>query len=180
MINPSKVFEVEEDTTAWNLFYPAPTYAERQAEWLKENNVKIGTKVRVTRGFKSNESGSSCGFGTNEEESKANIIGQIGKVIDLTIKNSIALEFNNKEEWCVPFTVLEIVKEPTYRPYNDDELNNLVGKTVVFTRDGNKMLVIERISPMKVRLGYGRIYTAEQLLEWFTLDGEPCGIKEEV
>ena len=69
--------------------------------------------------------------------------------------------------------------EPTYRPYNNDELNDLVGKIVVFTRDGNKMLVIERHSPTKVRVGWGWIYTAEQLLEWFTLDGEPCGIKEE-
>ena len=33
------------------LFYPAPepTYAERQAQWVKENNVKAGTKVRVNK-----------------------------------------------------------------------------------------------------------------------------------
>lgn len=70
--------------------------------------------------------------------------------------------------------------EPTYRPYNNDELNDLVGKIVVRKCDGNKMLVIERINPMKVGLGNGWAYTAEQLLELFTLNGKPCGIKEEV
>ena len=43
-------FEKAISNTRWALFYPAPepTYAERQAEWVKENNVKEGTKVRVT------------------------------------------------------------------------------------------------------------------------------------
>lgn len=32
---------------SWPLFYPAPepSYEERQAQWVKENNVKGGTKV---------------------------------------------------------------------------------------------------------------------------------------
>ena len=36
---------------SWSLFYPAPepTYDERQAEWVRANNIKVGDKVRIIK-----------------------------------------------------------------------------------------------------------------------------------
>jgi hypothetical protein len=39
--------------------------------------------------------------------------------------------------------------------------------------------VSERICQNLVKIGDGR-YTAENLLEWYTLEGHPCGVKEEL
>lgn len=68
--------------------------------------------------------------------------------------------------------------EPSYRPFNDDELNYLVGKVVTSKLTGDNRMVSERASHNLVHIG-GSQYTAENLLEWYTLDGEPCGVKEE-
>ncbi len=156
------------------LFYPAPepTYAERQAQWVKENNVKEGTKVRVTRTFTEDEDGSCC-FAYN------GLVGKTGVVNNISLRN-LLICMDNRSMKAVPYFALEVIKEPTYRPYSNDELNDLVGKIVVRKCDGNKMLVNESISPIKVRLGNGCTYTAKQLLELFTLNGEPCGVREEI
>ena len=159
------------------LFYPAPepTYAERQAQWVKENNVKAGTKVRVTRTFTEDEDGSSC-WGRDD------LVGMTGVVRedDGITSHNLGVDMSDGSMRAVPYFALEVIKEPTYRPYSNDELNDLVGKIVVRKCDGNKMLVNESISPIKVRLGNGCTYTAKQLLELFTLNGEPCGVREEI
>lgn len=69
--------------------------------------------------------------------------------------------------------------EPSYRPFTDDELNDLVGKVVTRRLTGDNRMVIERTSHNLVHI-YGRQYTAENLLEWYTLDGHPCGVKEQI
>lgn len=159
------------------LFYPAPepTYAERQAQWVKENNVKAGTKVRVTRTFTEDEDGSSC-CGRDD------LVGMTGVVRedDGITSHNLGVDMSDGSMRAIPYFALEVIKEPTYRPYSNDELNDLVGKIVVRKCDGNKMLVNESISPIKVRLGNGCTYTAKQLLELFTLNGEPCGVREEI
>lgn len=156
------------------LFYPAPepTYAERQAQWVKDNNVKGGTKVRVTRTFTEDEDGCECW-------KHDDLVGKTG-IIQHIIPISLGVDMNDGYPIALPYFALEVIKEPTYRPYSNDELNDLVGKIVVRKCDGNKMLVNESISPIKVRLGNGCTYTAKQLLELFTLNGEPCGVREEI
>lgn len=158
----------------WSLFYPAPkpTYAERQAQWVKDNNVKGGTKVRVTRTFTEDEDGCECW-------KHDDLVGKTG-IIQHIIPISLGVDMNDGYPIALPYFALEVIKEPTYRPYSNDELNDLVGKIVVRKCDGNKMLVNESISPIKVRLGNGCTYTAKQLLELFTLNGEPCGVREEI
>ena len=94
--------------------------------------------------------------------------------------HNLGVDMSDGSMRAIPYFALEVIKEPTYRPYSNDELNDLVGKIVVRKCDGNKMLVNESISPIKVRLGNGCTYTAKQLLELFTLNGEPCGVREEI
>jgi hypothetical protein len=67
--------------------------------------------------------------------------------------------------------------EPSYRPFTNDELNDIVGKVVTSKLTGNNRIVSERASHNLVRIG-GSQYTAENLLEWYILNGEPCGMKE--
>jgi hypothetical protein len=58
-------------------------------------------------------------------------------------------------------------------------LNDLVGKVITTKTTGNNRLVSEKICTGFVKIGDGK-YTAENLLEWYTLGGQPCGVREEV
>jgi len=102
----------------WSLFYPAPepTYAERQAQWVKENNVKGGTKVRVTRTFTEDEDGSSC-WGRDD------LVGMTGVVRedDGITSHNLGVDMSDGSMRAIPYFALEVIKEPTYRPYSNDE-----------------------------------------------------------
>jgi len=82
-----------------------------------------------------------------------------------------------------PSTLFYPAPEPTYRPFNDDELNDLVGKVVIQKHTGNAMLVIKVVdgeTGKMVSLGGSQKRNAQQLLEgWTFKDGHPCGVKEE-
>jgi hypothetical protein len=158
------------------LFYPAPepTYKERQKEWVVKNKVCIGTKVRITSDFRSDEDDSNCIFET-ENVGKKKIVGEVGRVTGIYY-DCILVEVH-VENWRCPFTVLEVIKE-TYRPFNDDELNDIVGKVVTNKCTGNNKLVTERTGPSAVRVGNTGC-TAKDLFHCFVLDGKPCGVKEE-
>jgi hypothetical protein len=73
--------------------------------------------------------------------------------------------------------------EPSYRPFNDDELNDLVGKVVIQKHTGNAMLVIKVVdgeTGKMVSLGGNQKRNAQQLLEgWTFKGGNPCGVREE-
>ena len=154
------------------LFYPAPepTYAERQAQWVKENDVKAGTKVRVTRTFAEDEDGSCC-WAHND------LVGKTGVVDNISLLN-LLICMDNRSIKTVPYFALEVIKEPSYRPFTNDELNDIVGKVVTSKRTGDNRMVSERDGLNLVHIGCNQ-YTAEGLLEWYTLDGHPCGVREE-
>ena len=101
----------------WPLFYPAPehTYAERQAQWVKENNVKVGTKVRVTRTFTEDEDGSCCW-------AHDDLVGMTGVVIDDCIaSHNLVVDMSYGSARVIPYFALEVIKEPTYRPFKNAE-----------------------------------------------------------
>ena len=160
------------------LFYPAPepTYAERQAEWVKQNNIKGGTKVRFTKNFTTGEDGSGC---CGHKDAK----GMEGLIISAEDDYLFVL-VPALRSWTVPFTALEVIKEPTYRPFHDDELNDIVGKVVVQNHTGNAMLIIKIVDSETgkvVSLGGSQKRNAQQLLDgWIFKDGHPCGVKEEI
>jgi hypothetical protein len=102
-------------------FYPAPepTYAERQAQWVKENNVKAGTKVRVIRTFTSGEDGCNIPF----TPVKGTFIGD-DCTVDAVREHDARITVRSKQKddwWYFPYFVLEVIKEPTYRPFKNAE-----------------------------------------------------------
>ena len=162
------------------LFYPAPeqTYAERQAQWVKQNTVKEGMRVRVTRTFASREDG--CGIPTNA--SKALIVGDETCTIKKITPTYISVYSTKIDDWwSFPYFVLEVIKEPTYRPYNNDELNDLVGEVLTNKQSGRRKLVTGKPTASEGVNIDGSYITAKDLLASFYRNGnEPCGIKEEV
>ena len=86
------------------LFYPAPepTYAERQAQWVKENNVKVGTKVRVTRTFTEDEDGSFCW----EHD---DLVGKTGIIRNITVIN-LGIDMSDGSFRAIPYFALEVIK----------------------------------------------------------------------
>lgn len=149
-----------------------PTYAERQAEWVKQNNIKGGTKVRFTKNFTDGEDGSGCC-----EHKRAK--GMEG-VVEYTKDDCLTVlvpYFGGL--WNVPFTALEVIKEPTYRPYNNDELNDLVGEILTNKQSGRRKLVTGKpTEALGVSLD-GSYITAKDLLSSFYRNtNETCGIKE--
>lgn len=159
----------------YRYFYPAPepTYAERQAQWVKENSVKVGTKVRFTKGFEEDADGSFC----CEHRDAKGVEGCIDTIKKRWLSVSVPCG-----GWAVPFTALEVIKEPTYRPFNEDELNNLVGKIVRNKQTGYRKLVTGKpTTSLGVNLE-GKYINAKDLLNSFMMDDgkSPCGIKEEV
>jgi hypothetical protein len=107
------IFRTNDDS--WSLFYPAPepTYAERQAQWIKENDVKVGTKVKITRAFTEDEDGSCC-WAHND------LVGKTGVVDNISLLN-LLICMDNRSMKAVPYFALEVIKEPTYRPFASAE-----------------------------------------------------------
>lgn len=155
-----------------SLFYPAPepTYAERQAEWVAKNNVKEGTKVRFTKNFTNGEDGSRC----CEHIDAKGVEGYIKRIRDAYLYVGVSYD-----SWAVPFTALEVIKEPTYRPYNNDELNDLVGEVLTNKKSGRRKLVTGKPTASQGVNLDGSYITAEDLLSSFYRNtNKLCGIKE--
>ena len=112
------------DTTLYNPFisdekgYPfiirkkEPTYEERQSEWLKANNIKIGDHVRVTRIARDYEDGwpnEWIGLSMNPS------INKVCKIVDIHDRFGISLHFGVYNSWSFPYFVLEKVEEPEFK-----------------------------------------------------------------
>ena len=73
--------------------------------------------------------------------------------------------------------------EPTYRPFNDHEMEELIGETIRGIYDGRKNLILHTVTcdmnELCVKIA-GQDYqpSAKELLEGYTYHGMPCGIKE--
>lgn len=151
------------------------TYAERQAEWVKEHNLQVGTKVRITRDFGRDEEAGTTGH--------SGVAGMTGKVWGMGPHYIDVVCNQDRIVRTTPYYALEAIKGPTYRPFNNNELNDLVGRVVIQKHTGNAMLVIKVVDGetwKMVSLGGSQKRNAQQLLEgWTFKDGNPCGVKEE-
>ena len=192
-IKPDKLIRVSLNTILYpffdgydyySLFYPAqePTYAERQAQWVKENNVKEGTKVRVTRTFTEDEDGSSC-CEHDDLVGMTGIIREYGILPhNLGLSHSLGVTMSDGNMRAIPYFALEVIKEP-YRPYNNDELNDLVGKVLIQNHTGNAMMAIKVVdgeAGKLISLSGSQKRNAQQLLDgWTHKNGEPCGVRVE-
>ena len=167
-------FKVSIDGDAFSLFYPAPepSYAERQAQWVKENNVKAGTKVRVTRTFTEDEDGSCC-WEHDDLVGKTGIIGNITAI-------NLGIDMSDGSFRAIPYFALEVIKEPTYRPYNNDELNDLVGEVLTNKQSGRRKVVTGKPRASEgVNLDGSYITAKDLLYSFYRNRNELCGVREE-
>ena len=173
---------------SFNLFYPAqePTYAERQAQWIKENNVKVGTKVRVIRTFTDDEDGSHC-------FAHSDLVGMTGSVGEYdALPYNLAVDMSDGSVRVIPYFALEVVKEPTYRPFkNAEEFKPYRDEWFVSKCDNSQSSSVKALSYSNLGAILLREVTKsedvvfdlckwDEFLKWFVREnGEPCGVKEE-
>ena len=71
--------------------------------------------------------------------------------------------------------------EPSYRPFNNDELNDLVGEVLTNKQSGRKKVVTGKPTASEGVNLDGSYINAKDLLASFYRNGdEPCGVKEEI
>lgn len=90
------------------------SYEERQAEWVKENDIKLGDKVRILRKFNDFENG--CDVGMNKDGKMDSLVGTVGKVSAI---DDESIEVDSEGDcWFWPYFVLEKVEN---EPEAEDE-----------------------------------------------------------
>ena len=158
------------------LFYPAPepTYAERQAQWVKENNVKAGTKVRVTRVFTEDEDGSHC-------FAHSDLVGMTGSVGEYdALPYNLAVDMSDGSVRVIPYFALEVIKEPTYRPFKNAEEFAPYRDEWFRVKNGGGFDSVRYYDNDGVKDSTGNFITYQKLFEAGEREnGEPCGVKEE-
>jgi|GEM_PF-4688405 len=185
--NNSYPFRNKQGYTSF-LFYPAqePTYAERQAQWIKENNVKEGTKVRVTRTFTEDEDGSWC----CEHD---DLVGMTGVVSKCNIDSyNLRVDMSAGKFKLVPYFALEVIKEPTYRPFkNAEEFKPYRDEWFVSKCDNSKSSSVNVQNYSNLGVILLREVTKnddvvfdlcrwDEFFQWFVREnGDPCGVREE-
>jgi hypothetical protein len=99
------------------------SYAERQAEWIDRNGIKVGSRVRVTRAAKSGEDGWN-NIWPASMDSMLHQTASVRRISNFGVSFCPYFEF--------PYFVLEPVTEPEYRnPTIDD-----IGKVIEVSRNG--------------------------------------------
>lgn len=171
----------------YSLFYPVPepTYAERQAEWMKENNVKAGTKVRVTRTFTEDEDGSRC-FEHDD------LVGMTGVVRRYCITSrNLEVDMSDGSVRVIPYFALEVIKE-SYRPFkNAEEFKPYRDEWFVSKCDNSKNSSVKVLSYSNFGVILLREVTKsedvvfdlckwDEFFKWLVREnGDPCGVREE-
>lgn len=97
---------------------PEPSYAERQAAWIKENNVKVGDKFKVLRKAEDYEQG----WGIDWADKMDYLVNKIIKIDEIDTNRGTNNGLHSTNDWYFPYFVLEKIEEPQYRPFTLDEL----------------------------------------------------------
>lgn len=132
----------------WQYFLPKkkPTYEERQAEWIKENDIKTGDKVRIVRKARDNEGG----WDNNWAPSMSDAVGEVGCVIEDPSASGIRVETDDCS-FAYPYFVLEkVADKPDYTEADiisspdDPRLKNAIGKQVYY-QSARSLVLLEAI-----------------------------------
>lgn len=83
------------------------SYEERQDEWIKKNDLKIGDRVRVIRKAESDEDGWSAVWAAEMDA----VVGKAGVVKRFLGNVGIRVSFDKELLWSLPYFVLEKVVE---------------------------------------------------------------------
>lgn len=151
------------------------SYAERQAKWVADNDIKKGDKVRVIRKADHNEDG--WGSLWNPEMDEA--VGKVGRVCSISrIFRECGIEVNVPDvgPYLYPYFVLEKV-EQKYVPFNFNDKEDrakLRGAWIRNVESGLEYQVI-CIGSALVFVHNGDFNAGSLLDQFVFLDGTPCG-----
>lgn len=138
-----------------------PSYEERQAEWVKANNIKVGDKVKVIRkAVKDYENGwgSTCNVHVMDSA-----VDKVFKIVNSHYRKGILLRIGIDDYW-FPYFVLEKVEEPEFKvgDFVKEKETGLVGVITRKTEEGfsvyqnnpNAVLLFEasELEPAKAKI----------------------------
>ena len=159
------------------------SYAERQAKWIADNDVKKGDKVRIARKANSLEDGWQSLWNPDMDEA----VGKVGTVSHISAnfrECGIEVYVLDVGEFLYPYFVLEKV-EQKYVPFdlsNEEDRAKLRGAWVKAKNDSDKHQNVCGVCSQYVYLScQTEGCTPEDFLERFVfIDGTPCGKLVEV
>jgi len=106
------------NTNPWRHARIRKSYAERQAEWIERNDIKVGSRVRVTRAATTGEDG----WGNVECPPIKEKVGSTCTVASFGGCGGIQLQ----KSVYFPYFVLEPVTEPEYRKPTINDIGNVI------------------------------------------------------
>lgn len=158
----------DDDNVPWQYFLPEKekSYEERQAEWVKENNLKVGDRVRIVKEWNGFEKGNKP------------TVGETGRIESInTISVGVRLDSDNGWWWYGLDAVELIEDEPAYIPFDlsdPKDRDALRDKWVKAKLTGIEARVIGFGAVEVILIDRG--YITDELLKDFTfLDGSPVG-----
>ena len=90
---------------------PDTTYEELAKQWVKDNHITTGTKLRVYREWYNNERGCDLNF-------RDCFAGIVGEFDHLAINGNAKIRsLRDDNSYYIPYFALEVVPERTYRPF---------------------------------------------------------------
>ena len=152
-------------SSRWLLFYPAPepTYAERQAEWIKANDINVGDKVRITRKARDCESG----WGNVWTPSMDRFIGEICEVTSIGAKPYGLTIKEDDESFCFPYFVLEKVVDNDEKYTISEVVCITCGRRWIATRPESV-----KLKDMECKCGRGNVIETGELIATTVNKGE--------
>lgn len=159
------------------------SYEERQAEWIRENNLKAGDKVRILKQFNVGERGVPFGF----NDAMLSLIGDICEVFEIADNRIRVYDKHRVTYWVWPYFCLEKVV-PEYIPFDlskEEDRDALRGKWVK-SKDPDYFYEYQITKfdqadhEIFINFEDGRTSGDELLKDFVFLDGSPVGkLKED-
>ena len=153
-----------------------PTYEERQAEWVKANNIKVGDKVKVIRKCETEENGWGWTWNIHVMDSA---VDKVFKIVNSHYQKGILLRIGIDDCW-FPYFVLEKVEEPEkkYVPFNlskEEDRGQLKGRWIR-KKDNSEIKLIWWLWELDGKWMIDEDINPQELLnDWVFEDGSPCG-----
>lgn len=152
-------------------------YAERQCKWIKENDIKLGNKVRVIRETEDFEDGWSA-FG---EDEKDELVGKVFTIQEIDEHRGIGCLVCPKYLRFFPYFILKKVTTK-YVPFDlsDQEIKKSLRGRWIIAKNGNEECEINRFNAFEEHKGIWTVngMSAEYLFNNYTFDdGKPCGME---
>lgn len=158
-----------------------PSYVERQAKWIADNDIKRGDKVRIARKADSYEDGWGCRW--NPDMDKA--VGNVGSVCHISSnlrKVGIEIDVPDVGPFLYPYFVLKKVG-PRYVPFDLSKEEDRARLRGTWVREKDEVLEYQVIAVGAALVSVdGDMFNTKVMLERYEfLDGSPCGkLVEEV